>query len=223
MAYSLAFVLVLERLARSTAARRAVLVLLTLLSLLYISAHYESSRSGLWMYLTQGTGRGFLVVHAIALVLMVVAVVRLALLVRAFVRRPSAAWNAYLIAVSILLVIIASQELDHAMALYRGTTEGLHDARRVGYPILWGIGSFAFMWYGMRQRLRTMRIIALGLFAITLLKLFLFDLRDLSEGGRVAAFIFLGALLLVISFMYQKLKGLFAEDKTDAAPPAPEA
>lgn len=223
MAYSLAFVLVLERLARSTAARRAVLVLLTLLSLLYISAHYESSRSGLWMYLTQGTGRGFLVVHAIALVLMVVAVVRIAVLVRAFVRRPSAAWNAYLIAVSILLVIIASQELDHAMALYRGTTEGLHDARRVGYPILWGVGSFAFMWYGMRQRLRTMRIIALGLFAITLLKLFLFDLRDLSEGGRVAAFIFLGALLLVISFMYQKLKGLFAEDKTDAAPPAPEA
>ena len=72
--------------------------------------------------------------------------------------------------------------------------------------------------------MRMMRVIALTLFAITLLKLFLFDLGELSEGGRVAAFIFLGALLLVISFMYQKLKLLLVEDAPaglgheDAAP-----
>jgi uncharacterized membrane protein len=73
------------------------------------------------------------------------------------------------------------------------------------------------MWYGMQRRLRMVRVIALCLFAITLIKLFLFDLGALSEGGRVAAFIFLGALLLVISFMYQKLKVLLQDD----APPTP--
>jgi uncharacterized membrane protein len=63
-----------------------------------------------------------------------------------------------------------------------------------------------------------LRVIALSLFALTLLKLFLFDLGSLSEGGRVGAFIFLGILLLVISFMYQKLKGLVMADGTEAPP-----
>ena len=112
---------------------------------------------------------------------------------------------------AVFLVIMASQELDLAMLL-ASPAEDLSAARRVGYPILWGIGSFLFMWYGMRQRLRMMRIIALCLFGLTLVKLFVFDLGALSQGGRVAAFIILGALLLLISFMYQKLKVLLKED-----------
>ena len=117
----------------------------------------------------------------------------------------------------VFVVVFASQELDHVALLIQRPEgfafgDALRDARRIGYPILWGLGSFLFMWYGMRQRMRIMRVIALSLFAITLLKLFLFDLGSLSEGGRVAAFIFLGALLLVVSFMYQKLKGLLMED-----------
>ena len=56
------------------------------------------------------------------------------------------------------------------------------------------------------------RIIALTLFGITLAKLFLFDIRGASEGARVAAFISLGVLLLVISFLYQKLKVLLKDD-----------
>jgi uncharacterized membrane protein len=87
----------------------------------------------------------------------------------------------------------------------------LRAARRVGYPILWGTGSFLFMWYGMRHKLRTVRILSLCLFGVTLLKLFLFDLRGISEGGRVAAFICLGILLLVVSFMYNKLKHLLID------------
>jgi uncharacterized membrane protein len=78
------------------------------------------------------------------------------------------------------------------------------------------MGSFLLMWYGMRQRLRMIRVIALSLFAVTLVKLFVFDLGRLSEGGRVAAFIVLGILLLVVSFMYQKLKVLLLEDEDHA-------
>ena len=157
-------------------------------------------------------------VHVIAFVLLVIAVVRMAMLARTLIKRPSSGWNTYLWFISIFLVVLASQELDHVMILAQGSTDALTDARRVGYPILWGVGSFLFMWYGMRQRMRIMRVIALSLFAITLLKLFLIDLRSLSEGGRVAAFIFLGALLLVISFMYQKLKGLFVDDALKPPP-----
>jgi uncharacterized membrane protein len=45
------------------------------------------------------------------------------------------------------------------------------------------------------------------------MKLFLFDIRNISEGGKIAAFIMLGILLLIISFMYQKLKKMIIDDE----------
>ena len=217
-AWTLFFLLVMERFLRNAAAQRTSFILFAITGLWYISGHYESSRSALWHHLNVPEAQGFVMVHVIAFVLLVIAVVRMAMLARTLIKRPSSGWNTYLWFISIFLVVLASQELDHVMILAQGSTDALTDARRVGYPILWGVGSFLFMWYGMRQRMRIMRVIALSLFAITLLKLFLIDLRSLSEGGRVAAFIFLGALLLVISFMYQKLKGLFVDDALKPPP-----
>jgi uncharacterized membrane protein len=219
MGYSLLFLLVLDFAARSAhrGFRMAIATLFVVAALLYISAFYQSSSSALWYLLVKQEARGFFLVHYVAFALMVVAVVRMALLARERIGRGPSGWNGYLWAMCAFVVVLASQELDHAMLLARrpegfAFSDALRDARRIGYPILWGVGSFLFMWYGMRQRMRMMRVIALSLFAITLLKLFLFDLGSLSEGGRVAAFIFLGALLLVVSFMYQKLKGLLMED-----------
>jgi uncharacterized membrane protein len=77
---------------------------------------------------------------------------------------------------------------------------------KIGLPILWSVCSFAFMWLGMHYKHRTLRIISLVLLAITLLKLFLFDIRHISEGGKIAAFFCLGVILLIVSFMYQRLK-----------------
>jgi len=48
---------------------------------------------------------------------------------------------------------------------------------------------------------------------ITILKLFLFDIRNASETGKIIAFILLGILILIISFVYQKLKVLVLDDK----------
>jgi uncharacterized membrane protein len=70
------------------------------------------------------------------------------------------------------------------------------------------------MWLGMRHKFKPLRIISLALFGLCLLKLFLFDIRNVSEGGKIAAFILLGILLLVVSFMYQKLKKMIIDDKT---------
>lgn len=215
MAFTLLYLLVLERLGQERVAigRLALLILLVASAVVYVSGYYATSRAALWLAVNTDLGGGFVLVHVLAAVLMVAAVVRVAMLARQLLARASSGWNFYLLAMSFFLVLFASQELDHGLVMAQGDTDALSDARRVGYPILWGIGSFLFMWYGMRQRMRFMRIIALVLFAVTLLKLFLFDLRNLSEGGRVAAFIFLGALLLVISFMYNKLKGLFVDDR----------
>jgi uncharacterized membrane protein len=84
---------------------------------------------------------------------------------------------------------------------------------KTGLPILWGLLSFALMWLGMHYKMRTMRIVSLSLFSLTLLKLFLFDIVDIPQAGKIAAFFCLGVLLLIISFMYQKVKKIIVDDE----------
>jgi uncharacterized membrane protein len=64
----------------------------------------------------------------------------------------------------------------------------------------------------MKYRYKPLRISALILFGITLIKLFMFDIRDITPGGKIIAFILLGVLLLIISFMYQRLKKIIIDD-----------
>jgi uncharacterized membrane protein len=84
---------------------------------------------------------------------------------------------------------------------------------KTGLAILWGLCSFIFMWLGMRNKFKPLRIVSLFLFSITLLKLFLFDIRNIPIAGKIAAFFCLGVLLLVVSFMYQRLKKIIIEDE----------
>lgn len=121
---------------------------------------------------------------------------------------------------AILLVFMASLELDNISILitatkldnYYTTLEVVH---KVGYPILWAICAFVLIILGIRSKKKFLRIQALCLFALIILKLFLFDVWSMSEGGRIAAFIFLGIVLLVVSFLYQKLKNLLLDSKKD--------
>jgi uncharacterized membrane protein len=83
---------------------------------------------------------------------------------------------------------------------------------KAGLTILWGISSFIMIWLGMKHRYKPLRIISIGLFAIALLKLFLSDITNIGPGGKIAAFILLGVLLLTVSFMYQRLKKLLIDD-----------
>ncbi len=213
MVFTLTFALALDLATRKTIKpfRLAVGVVMAICGFVYITGFHVSSDAALWEWQHQNDGAGYLWFHYIAFALMIVVTVRIAMLSRVLIDRSTPVWTIYLWTMAVFLVVVASQELDLAMLL-ASPAQDLSAARRVGYPILWGIGSFLFMWYGMRQRLRMMRIIALSLFGLTLVKLFLFDLGALSQGGRVAAFIILGALLLLISFMYQKLKVLLKED-----------
>jgi len=57
---------------------------------------------------------------------------------------------------------------------------------------------------GFWRRLSFLRWQALTLIAITIAKVFLYDLKNLSGALRVLSFIGLGVLLMAISFLYQK-------------------
>jgi hypothetical protein len=89
---------------------------------------------------------------------------------------------------------------------------------KIGYPILWGIISFVLLILGIKRQNKQLRIIALSLLGLTTLKLFLYDIRNVSETGKIIAFILLGVLILIISFVYQKLKRLVTEDANNSKP-----
>lgn len=83
---------------------------------------------------------------------------------------------------------------------------------KIGYPILWGILSFILLLVGIKQQWKQIRIIALSLLGLTVLKLFIYDINNVSETGKIIAFILLGVLILIISFVYQKIKKLLVDE-----------
>ncbi len=249
MGYSLAVLIALNVVTRQAhVGIRSTLLLLFAVALMFHITRFYSDSMDTLMELRTGTGgAGFLAFHLLAFAGAVLALVMVAMAVRKLIARPSSTWNLYLWGMCAFLVVFCSQELDHALLAMvhpRLLTESdagwyenmdaiwaywsaLDSARKGAYPILWGASSFVLMWYGMRTRQRMVRIIALSLFGLTLLKLFLYDIRGVSEGGKVAAFICLGVLLLVVSFMYNKLKDLLKDDgaaaKSPMPPPPPSA
>jgi uncharacterized membrane protein len=127
--------------------------------------------------------------------------------------KPAFTW---VVAASILILL--SAEMYHIVLWtnYRDATdwswyENLY--YKAMLSILWGVCSFAMMWLGMKKNFRPLRIISLSLFTATLLKLFFYDIINIPPGGKIAAFILLGVLLLVISFMYQRLKKIIIDNK----------
>lgn len=66
----------------------------------------------------------------------------------------------------------------------------------------------------MRLHLKSLRMVSLSTFGIVLLKLVVVDLWLLPTIGKIIIFIILGIILLLLSFLYQKLKKvLFEEDR----------
>lgn len=89
---------------------------------------------------------------------------------------------------------------------------------KIGYPILWGVLSFVFLIIGIKKNNKQMRIIALSLLGITIIKLFFYDIKNVSETGKIIAFILLGVLILIISFVYQKIKKLVIDETKKEIP-----
>jgi len=83
---------------------------------------------------------------------------------------------------------------------------------KTGFPILWGVLAFVFLIIGIKKQLKSLRIIALSLLGLTILKLFLYDISNISETGKIISFILLGILILIISFVYQKIKVLVIDE-----------
>ena len=79
-----------------------------------------------------------------------------------------------------------------------------------------GIAAFILMCIGMRYHSKEIRIVSLAEFGIVIGKLILNDVWAMPALGKIIVFISLGAILLILSFLYQKLKdALFNENEKE--------
>ncbi len=75
-----------------------------------------------------------------------------------------------------------------------------------GISILMAVYGVALVVAGVALRSTVNRILGLGLLALVIGKLYLLDVWSLSRGFRITAFLALGGLLLLVSYLYSRFK-----------------
>lgn len=100
-----------------------------------------------------------------------------------------------------------SSELIHLMDL-----SGSEQSYKLGLSILWGVYSLMLIALGIARRKVYLRVGAIVLFAITLIKLFFYDIAHLNTIAKTVVLLSLGVLLLAISFLYNKFKHIIANE-----------
>ncbi len=106
--------------------------------------------------------------------------------------------------------IVASCELLNLMGQLH-----IPDGTKLGLSILWGVYALSLIVIGIARDKKHLRIVAFVLLAVTLAKLFLYDIADLDTIPKTILFVTLGITLLVVSFLYNKYTAVMF--KTDAA------
>ena len=101
----------------------------------------------------------------------------------------------------ITILWVASSELLHWMDI-----SGATQSYKLGLSILWGLYSLVLIILGIWKNKKYLRLGAIILFGITLIKLFFYDIASLNTISKTIVFVSLGILLLIISFLYNKYK-----------------
>jgi len=110
----------------------------------------------------------------------------------------------------ITMVWVLSSELIHVMDL-SGSTQ----SHKLGLSIFWGLYALYLIALGIWKKKKYLRMAAITLFSITLIKLFFYDISHLGTLSKTIVFVSLGILLLIISFLYNKFKTSISDDVED--------
>jgi len=110
-------------------------------------------------------------------------------------------------------LVVLTFELDYAVLHiskpeFTNMDQILRQNHLIGWPILWGLIAFTLMFAGIRINDRNLRIIGISIFFFALVKFIIVDFWDMPDGGKILAGASLAIMLLIISFLYQKLKRL---------------
>ncbi len=107
------------------------------------------------------------------------------------------------IAVALALVAVATVVVDTALLV--DLSRGSFQAGHALVSSIWALVALAVLYLGLRRDLKAVRLAGLALLAVTVGKLVLYDLSQLTALARVSSFIVVGVLLLIGSIGYQRM------------------
>ena len=94
--------------------------------------------------------------------------------------------------------------------------------KSLALSLVWAVYASVGLVLGVVKRWKILRLASLGLLALPIVKLFLFDSFALDQGFRVAAFLSLGGLLLGGGLLYQRygeaIRGFLFEERAEESP-----
>ena len=124
-------------------------------------------------------------------------------------------WLSWLM--TVLVVVIVSVETDNIVVWIVGNPQNydsvLHDVHSYGYPILWGVIAMILMIWGLNRKEALLRKISLVFFGFIVVKFYAYDVWRMPQSGRIISFVLLGVILLLVSFLQQKIRTLVKDDE----------
>jgi uncharacterized membrane protein len=101
--------------------------------------------------------------------------------------------------VRITVEVIAGYEIRETL-----TRGDLYLAMLLTLSLIWAVYAGALIAGGFAFKYRPIRFLGIAVLALLIFKVFLFDLQELDRGYRIASFVGVGLLLLMISILYQR-------------------
>ncbi len=88
---------------------------------------------------------------------------------------------------------------------------------RMSVSIVWSLYALSALAIGFWRRVREVRLAALGLLALTAIKLILFDMARVEQIYRIVSFVLLGLMMIAASYLYHKLEMRLAKDSGESS------
>jgi len=116
---------------------------------------------------------------------------------------------ALVVVAHVLMIVALSAEAVGYFEASRGAADearlrDLELAEQLSLSVVWALYGAGLLLAGRVRHSRLLRLMALALLGLTTLKVFFFDLSGLESAYRIVSFIVLGAILLAVSYLYQK-------------------
>jgi hypothetical protein len=107
------------------------------------------------------------------------------------------------VAVSFITIAWITAEIHSYWELRRGSSQA-HLYEQVMLSLGWGLYGALLIALGMRRAYPPVRYVGMTILAVTVVKVFFYDLWELGGIYRVVGFIGFGVLLVLVSYLYQK-------------------
>lgn len=117
--------------------------------------------------------------------------------------------------ISLAIVMVVSSELYHGYIVTNAEnlqqSYPLKEHFSILYlPIIWAILASTFIYTGLKRNIPELNKIGFVLVGIMIIKLYAYDVWQMDNVSRIIAFTILGIILLLSSFLFQRLKNIIS-------------